>query len=296
MNSVLGDALQKALDAKKNDYSNFVWKGEKRKEGDKYVQESEKISEMSPERLKECWNHCEKMLRNDDPKHLGRYNVLEEINKEIEKCNVELFLRYLENKYLVRDNYNPTPRFKMMIAIKEFIKNSNEEAESRGINLDWKTLSVNHLRNGNFPTEFQDVNISDALEGCIDQLGAFNKQHLTMTFITKMGLWFTKSEENELKGNSNMEKLKSAKERLNLPSKLVLRFSEKGLSYHEMRAILTLPKKQKYSDMTTEQLVTLRNKVLLRLSKEIDSHIYSWKRLQKQIELVAKSKGINLND
>lgn len=296
MNNVLGDALQKAMNSKKNDFSSFIWKGEKRKEGDKYVQESEKIMDMDEKRLKECWNHCEKMLRNDDPKHLGRYNVLEEINKEIEKCNVELFLRYLENKYLVRDNYNPTPRFKMMIAIKEFIKNSNEEAESRGINLDWKTLSVNHLRDGNFPTEFQDVNISDALEGCIDQLGAFNKQHLTMTFITKMGLWFTKSEENELKGNSNMEKLKSAKERLNLPSKLVLRFSEKGLSYHEMRAILTLPKKQKYSDMTTEQLVTLRNKVLLRLSKEIDSHIYSWKRLQKQIELVAKSKGINLND
>lgn len=296
MNNVLGDALQKAMNSKKNDFSSFIWKGEKRKEGDKYVQESEKIVDMDEKRLKECWNHCEKMLRNDDPKHLGRYNVLEEINEEIEKCNVELFLRYLENKYLVRDNYNPTPRFKMMIAIKEFIKNSNEEAESRGISLDWKTLSVNHLSNGNFPTEFQDINISDALEGCIDQLGAFNKQHLTMTFITKMGLWFTKSEENELKGNSNMEKLKSAKERLNLPSKLVLRFSEKGLSYHEMRAILTLPKKQKYSDMTTEQLVTLRNKVLLRLSKEIDSHIYSWKRLQKQIELVAKSKGINLND
>ena len=296
MNNVLGDALQKAMNSKKNDFSSFIWKGEKRKEGDKYVQESEKIMDMDEKRLKECWNHCEKMLRNDDPKHLGRYNVLEEINEEIEKCNVELFLRYLENKYLVRDNYNPTPRFKMMIAIKEFIKNSNEEAESRGISLDWKTLSVNHLSNGNFPTEFQDINISDALEGCIDQLGAFNKQHLTMTFITKMGLWFTKSEENELKGNSNMEKLKSAKERLNLPSKLVLRFSEKGLSYHEMRAILTLPKKQKYSDMTTEQLVTLRNKVLLRLSKEIDSHIYSWKRLQKQIELVAKSKGINLND
>ena len=296
MNNVLGDALQKAMNSKKNDFSSFIWKGEKRKEGDKYVQESEKIMDMDEKRLKECWNHCEKMLRNDDPKHLGRYNVLEEINEEIEKCNVELFLRYLENKYLVRDNYNPTRRFKMMIAIKEFIKNSNEEAESRGISLDWKTLSVNHLSNGNFPTEFQDINISDALEGCIDQLGAFNKQHLTMTFITKMGLWFTKSEENELKGNSNMEKLKSAKERLNLPSKLVLRFSEKGLSYHEMRAILTLPKKQKYSDMTTEQLVTLRNKVLLRLSKEIDSHIYSWKRLQKQIELVAKSKGINLND
>lgn len=296
MNNTLGDALQKALDAKKNDYSNFVWKGEKRKEGDKYVQEVEHIENMSPERLKECWEHCEKMLRNDDPKHLGRYNVLEEVTKEIEKCNVELFLRYLENKYLVREHYNPTPRFKMMVAIREFIKNSDQEAEARGINLDWKTLPITHLSDGEFPAEFQDISISDALEGCIDQLGAFNKQHLTMTFITKMGLWFTKQEENELKANSNTDRLKLAKERLHLPSKLVLRFSEKGLSFHEMRAMLTLPKKQKYSDMTTEQLTTLRNKVLLRLSREIDGHIFSWKRLQRQIELIAKNKGVNLHD
>jgi plasmid maintenance system antidote protein VapI len=48
--------------------------------------------------------------------------------------------------------------------------------------------------------------------------------------------------------------------------------------------------------MTTEQLVTLRNKVLLRLSKEVDTHIFNWKRLQKQLELVAKSKGINLDE
>lgn len=296
MNNVLGDALKKAIDAKKNDYSNFVWKGEKRKEGDKYVQDNEKIVDMTPERLKECWEHCERMLRNDDPKHLGRYNVLEEVIEEIGKCNVELFLRYLENKYLVREHYNPTPRFKMMVAIREFIKNSEQEAEARGISLDWKTLPITHLSEGGFPAEFQDISISDALEGCIDQLGAFNKQHLTMTFITKMGLWFTKQEEKELKATSNTDRLKLAKERLHLPSKLILRFSEKGLSFHEMRAMLTLPKKQKYSDMTTEQLVTLRNKVLLRLSKEIDSHIFNWKRLQRQIELIAKNKGVNLHD
>jgi hypothetical protein len=63
-----------------------------------------------------------------------------------------------------------------------------------------------------------------------------------------------------------------------------------------MRAILILPKKQKYSDMTTEQLVTLRNKVLLRFQREVDGHIYNWRKLQKQIELVAKNKGIDLND
>ena len=296
MNTVLGEALQKALDKKKSDYSSFVWKGKKEKVGDKFVQNSEVISEMSPERLKQCWEHCEKMLRNDNPKHLGRYNVLEEVVSEINKCNTELFLRYLEGSYMRRENWIPTPRFKMMLAIREFIKNSEEEAEKNGITLDWKALSVSHLNGGEFPAEFQDVNIADTLDGCTDNLGAYSKQHLTMTFITKMGLWFTKAEENELKAPSNTERLKLAKEKLHLPSKLVLRFNEKGLSYHEMRAMLTLPKKQKYSDMTTEQLVTLRNKVLLRLSKEVDSHIVSWKRLQKQIELVAKSKNINLHE
>jgi len=288
MNKVLGDALQKALDAKKNDYSNFVWKGEKRKDGDKFIQESERIVDMSPERLIECWKHCEKMLRNDDPKHLGRYNVLDEVTDQINKCNIELLLRYFENTYQKRENTSSTKRFSLMVSLRQLMGNNTEIS-------DWSIVPISYISEG-LPDEFKDISIEDVLKGCTDTLGAFSKQHLTMTFITKMGLWFTKSEENELKANSNTDRLKLAKERLHLPSKLVLRFSEKGLSYHEMRAMLTLPKKQKYSDMTTEQLVTLRNKVLLRLSREIDGHIFSWKRLQKQIELVAKSKGIDLND
>lgn len=290
MNNVIGDALQKALDAKKNDYSNFIWKGEKRKEGDKYIQESKRIIDMTPEELKECWNHCDKMLRNNDPKHLGRYNVLEEVTSQINKCNTELLLRYFENTYQKRENGTATKRFSLMISLRQLMNNNSEIS-------DWSTVPFSSISNS-LPDEFKDISVADVLDGCTDNLGAYNKQHLTMTFITKMGLWFTKTEENELKGanNSNSERLKVAKERLHLPSKLILRFSEKGLSYHEMRAMLMLPKKQKYSDMTTEQLVTLRNKVLLRLSREIDGHIYSWKHLQKQIELVAKSKGINLND
>jgi plasmid maintenance system antidote protein VapI len=288
MNNVLGDALQKALDFKKNDYSNFVWKGEKKKSGDKYVQETERIIDMSPERLVECWKHCEKMLNNNDPKHLGRYNVLEEVTSQINKCNVELLLRYLENTYQKRENVYAVKRFSLMISLRQLMSKNSEIS-------DWSVVPMSRISD-DLPDEFRDVNIADVLDGCTDNLGAFNKQHLTMTFITKMGLWFTKAEENELKGNSNVERLKIAKERLRLPSKLVLRFSEKGLSYDEMRSMLTLPKKQKYSDMTTKQLVTLRNKVLLRLSREIDTHIYNWKRLQKQIELVAKSKNINLND
>lgn len=290
MNNTLGDALQKALTAKKNDYSNFIWKGRKRKEGDKYVQDSEKISEMTPERLKECWKHCEKMLRNNDPKNLGRYNVLDEVISQINKCNTELLLRYFENTYQKRENDVSTKRFSLMISLRQLMSNNSEIS-------DWSVVPFSKISE-NLPDEFKDISVADVLDACTDSLGVFDKQHLTMTFITKMGLWFSKAEENELKGttNSNIERLKTAKERLYLPAKLVLRFSEKGLSFHEMRAMLTLPKKQKYSDMTTEQLLTLRNKVLLRLSKEIDGHIFSWKKLQKQIEIVAKSKNIELND
>ena len=286
--STVGDALQKALDNKKNDYSNFIWKGEKRKEGKKFVQESERMIDMSPERLKECWQRCEIMLHNDDPKSLGRYNVLDEVTEQINKCNVELLLRYFENTYQPRENTVATKRFSLMVSIRQLMSN-NPEIQ------DWTGISISKIGE-NIPDEFKDININDVLDGCIDNLGSFQKQHLTMTFITKTGLWFTKAEEAEFKCANNIERLKLAKERLHLPAELVLRLNEKGLSFKEMRAILTLPKKQKYSDMTTDQLVTLRNKVLLRLSREIDSHIYSWKRLQKQIELVAKSKGINLND
>lgn len=290
MNNTLGDALQKAFDAKKNDYSNFVWKGRKKKEGERYVQESEKIIDMTPEKLKECWDHCEKMLRNNDPKHLGRYNVLEEVTSQINKCNTELLLRYFENTYQKRENQPATKRFSLMVSLRQLMSNNSEIS-------DWSVVPISHISE-NLPDEFKDISIADVLDGCTDNLGAFSKQHLTMTFITKMGLWFTKAEENELKSptNSNVERLRIAKEKLHLPTKLILRFSEKGLSFHEMRAMLTLPKKQKYSDMTTEQLVTLRNKVLLRLSREIDGHIFNWKRLQKQIELVAKSKKVSLND
>ncbi len=286
-NTVLGEAYKKALENKKNDFSTFIWKGEKRKNGEKYVQENEKISEMSPERLKACYNHCEKMLHNEDPKHLGRYNVLDEVNDQINKCNVELLLRYYENSYM-HDNRADIKRKTLWISLRQLMANNPEIT-------DWSKVPITNIST-DLPSEFNDVNIADVMDACIDYLGAFSKQHLTMTFITKMGLWFTKAEENELKGTSNTERLKIAKERLRLPDKLNLRFSEKGLSYHEMRAMLVLPKKQKYSDMTTEQLSTLRNKVLLRFQREVDGHIFSWKRLQKQIELVAKSKGINLND
>jgi len=289
-NTVLGTALQEAL-AKKVDTSSYIWKGEKRKEGDKYVQESERIDEMTPERLKECYRHCQIMLNNDDPKNLGRYNLLDEINLQIKKCTIELLIRFFENKYKQDENRTPTPRTPQLWNNFRTLMSNNPEIE------DWTLVPITQVAS-DLPVEFSNVNISELMDGCVDCLEAFDKKHLTMTFITKMGIWLSKSEELELKNvaKNNTEKLKWIKTKLHLPEKLVLRYSEKGLSYHEMRSILSLPKKQRYSDMTNEQLVLLSTKILPRLQKQIDSHIFSWKHLMRQLETVAKMKNIELND
>lgn len=284
--NTIADAFEKALN-EKNHFSNFVWKGEKKKVGDKYVQETIKFVDMTPEQLQACYNHCNKMLYNENPKHLGRYNVLEEVTDQINKCNVELLIRYYENAYKSNENRQVIPRSTLNLDLRKLKANSPDIP-------DWNKVMISSV--SKVPAEFNNININDLLDGCIFYLGAFDKVHLTMTFVTKMGLWFTKMEENELKGNSNADRLKTAKEQLHLPSKLNLRFSEKGLSYHEMRAILTLPKRQRYDQMTTEQLLTLRDKILPRFQRTVDGHIFNWEKLKNQIKIVAKERNIQLND
>lgn len=277
--NVLGNALQKAL------AEEFVWKGEKRKEGDKFVQDSVRFVDMTNEELQKCYNHCNKMLYNEDPKNPGRYKVLVEVKDQIDKCNRELMLRYFENSYM-RNNRQETRREDLYLILRE-LKNNNPQIE------DWSNLPLSKFTS-NLPSEFNKVSVDDTVDACLDYLGSLDKSHLTMTFIAKMGLWFTKAEEIELKAGSNLERLKLAKEKLHLPQRLNLRFSDKGLSYHEMKAMLSLPKRQRYKDMTNEQLSVLRNKILPRYQKEIDTHIYNWNTLKKQIEIVAKQREFTL--
>lgn len=295
MSTVLGAALVKAFDAKKPDYSKFVWKGPKVRVGDHYEQEVIKLVDATPGQLIKFKNHCEKMLHNEDPRNPGRYNVLELVKEQINKCNIELLIRYFKNVYL-SSTRTPIERYNLMLMLRALMHN-NPQIE------DWGEVKMHSLSvlaseiPGGLPDEFSNVSVLELLDGCTDSLGAFNKSHITMSFIVNMGIWFTKSEELEFKEkfSSNMERLKAAKDRLRIPDKIKVKFNDKGLSFHEMRAILTLPKQQKYSDMTTEQLLTLRNKILLRYLREVDSHIYSWKKLIREIDLVAYNRGLKLS-
>ena len=53
-------------------------------------------------------------------------------------------------------------------------------------------------------------------------------------------------------------------------------------------------KPKKYSELTTDQLTVLRNKVLFKLENEVMFHIEQWEERMRQLKLVAESKGITL--
>jgi hypothetical protein len=145
--------------------------------------------------------------------------------------------------------------------------------------------------------EFRDVTIHDVLLGAVGVLGLFDRSHISLSFITKMGVWLTDKEMNELlerdKDGKARNRIDVIKERFNLRKDIKLYPNENGLSYTELRAMLNL-KTKKYSELTTDQLLVLRDKVLFRFEDEVRFHISQWEDIINKIERVAEIKGITL--
>lgn len=293
MTTVLADKLMEALDAKKNDIKSFVWKGEKREVDKQFVQDEIKLVDATPEQLNTFYKHCKTMLYNKDKKNPGRYVLLEMIKEQRENCNVELFLKYLAAGDELTGR-KPYPRFSYFQALKTFLDN-NKEVLPREV---WATTPITVITS--VPVEFSEITIDKVYKACLDSLGAFNRKHLTINFITKMGLWFTAQEMKDLtekdeETGKTMNRLDVVKLRCNLKNNIKLRIDQNGLSYKEFRAMMNL-KSKKYSELTTDQLTILRDKMLFKLEEEVAFHINQWEERMKNIEKVAEYKGITLNN
>lgn len=282
--SILKEKLNEAMLSKKNDINSFIWKGKKVKVGESFIQEEIKLVNASPEQLKEWYKYCEVMLYNTSKDVPGRYLVLESIHDQRKRCNAELCLRQLESA-----EENKIPRYKLNLQIQDLLS-----AEGN------KSLSAKDLTLGdvsNIDCEYEDIPLNLIIEGCIDKLGVFNRKYLKLSFILKQGLWLTQQEINDLtEHDENGEvrnRLDIVRERLNINKNIEFKINTKGLSYSQLRAMLQL-KNKKYSEMTTEQLKTLRNRILFNLENEIKHHILQWENRKMQLEIVAKQKGINL--
>lgn len=282
----MGSKLAEAIEKKKTDINSFIWKGRKVEVNGQFVQEEVRLVDASERQLNDFFNHCQSMLTNKSEKDPGRYPLLNIIKDQRMRCNAELFLRWLEDPEGV--GY---PRFKFLEALRGFLDTN------KGI-VDPDTFPIYKVLNSDqCPTEFADIPCSVILEGCLDRLGRFDKKHLTLSFILKQGLWFTPQESKDLTikdDNGNVrDRIEVVRENLKLPSAIKIHVNPRGLSYAQLRSMINL-KSKKYSDLTSDQLRLLRDRILFSLEDDVRMHAEQWEMRKQQIIQVMQSKGMTL--
>ncbi len=288
--TIMKEKLMSAIEAKKNDVKSFVWKFAKKSD---MTQDKIKLMDATPEQLNQFYDHCVSMLYNDSKQNPGRYVLLNIIADQRKKCNIELFLRKLESGELCAD-HKGYPRHLYMQDIRSYINAHREDFPSNELD----NISIAACTGG-LPREFERISIDDAFNGTLDMLGMFNPKHITFKFILDMGIHLTDKEmlefdEKDANGNTR-KKPEVIKERLGINKDVILVVKPSGLNFTELRAMVNLHP-CKYSELTTDQLTVLRNKVLFRLENDIMKHIKSWEERMRQIILVAKTRGITINN
>lgn len=283
--TLLRERLLEAQERKENDIKSFTWLYPKDRDNGN-IQNEVKLVSCTEEQLKGFYSHCNKMLYNDSKENPGRVNVLKIIQDQITKIGVELMLRDFESK---NENFD---RFSFALSIDEFLEKNKD--------VDSKVATIKNFIK--VPRKYEDLTLYSVYEGCIGKLGLFENPHITRSFILRMGLWLNKgtgdykklkewSELNKLSSLNTMEKVYKY---LRLREYDKLRSNPTGLNLSQMKGMLEITHSKKYTDLTTEQLVTLRYRVLLDLRANVRSHISKWETLKHQIELVAESKGFKL--
>ena len=284
MSTLMGEKIKAAMDKKSTDINTFVWKGSKvLDESGKYRQSEKKLVSMDERELNDCYNYCKTMLFNKDTKNPGRYIVLELIADQKDRCGAELFLRYINQK-------STLSRFSLLDSINDFLNNNKESFKN------YRPIVGDAF--SNLPTEFVKIPLDLVIDGCLDRLGAFDKKHITRTFILKQGIWLTPAESKDLLESDGFgeerDRMEVIRERLNIKDVERLYINSTGLNYTQMRAMLNIKPNRKYLDLTTVQLETLRYRILFGLEETVKEHIASWERRMEEIEMVAESKGFRL--
>ena len=280
MTTVLGDKLAEKLAEKANDINSYVWKGPKVNG----VQEEIKLVDSSYEQLRKFYKHCNQMLYNTDSKNPGRITLLSIISDQIQRCRAELLIRWLRSA----KQYTNT---RCLEDLKDIIKNNKEVLTQEAI----KTYPIGNLMNG-LPVEWDRVPISLVMDACLDSLGQLDNSHLTLNFIVKMGLWFTQQEmqkdlyQKDPNTGKAVNRLEVIKKELKLNPSINLRIDDTGLSYSEFKSMYRL-KRDKYANLTSDQLKLLSNKVLYRFQLQCEKQAKQWEDKIDEIKKVAESKG-----
>lgn len=270
-----GNALQSAIESKKSDINQLVWKDK----GGKEV----RLMDMSKEDLQKVYNHATDMLYNTNKYTPGRIQVKQNIKTLIANCNAELFLRYILhdcNVDILRTN----------IQVIEFVrqcKAANNLSDDDSVTTLFTSV----------PVEFESVTLGQLIDACFDKLDIINRKMISDKFILSQGIWLTEEEKKDLTELDNEGKVRPwldvIKERLLLDN-VKLRVDPKGFSYFEFRSLVHLEPLPKISRLPSDTLRLLRDKVFILLDADTDYHIQKWTNIKDNIEKIAEYKGIDL--
>lgn len=226
------------------------------------------------------------MLYNSNPWSPGKFEVRKNIQTLWNACNTELFVRVILHEC-------DTP-IKTKKDILDFVNGMRLQFDRNIIN-----ESISLLFNGLEP-EFEKITISKLMDACFDKLDVLNTKLITEKFILAQGIWLTNEEKKDLTEYDAEGKIRNrmevVKERLAgwINPNARLRISPTGLTFNEFRSLVQLGQMPKITSLSTTTLKTLRDKVLLLLDNDLDYHINKWQLLIRQIERVAKARGIEL--
>lgn len=280
---ILENAIEQGKENAKNErknIKNYTWKGPKVKLEDGSIEQlSVKLIDATEEQLNDFYKHCNTMLYNTDPKNLGRVPLLKSLQEVRDKCGVELFYRDSEVK--------KSTRFTIVNALNSAIANNN-----------LSPIQVNYLTLGHLLTtqkEFNDLPINLVIDGGLDKLGRFDASHMTFNFLLRQGIWLATGEKKDCITLAKDDKIAKIKAALKLKPTANLELNPiTGLSIAEMKIALDI-RDRKYSEIPTEQLRLIREKLTFALEDDIKIHISQWENRKMQIEEVAELKGISLN-
>ena len=278
--TVLGDNLKQALNDKVEDINTYVWKGPKVNG----VQEEIRLVDADYDQLKKYYNHCNQMLYNTDGKNPGRLTLINIVSDQIQRCRAELLIRWLR----AEKQYTNTT---CLEDLKEVIRKNKSVLTQETI----KTYPIGNIMSG-LPIDLEQVPISLVMDACLDSLGQFDNSHLTLNFIVKMGLWFTQQEmqkdlyRKDPNTGKAVNRLEVVSKELRLSPLVSLKICDTGLSYAEFRSMCRL-KRDKYANLTSDQLKLLSSKVLYRFQNQCENQAKQWEDKMEEIKKVAESKG-----
>jgi hypothetical protein len=287
------EKLTEAINAKNNDVNSYVWKFARDENGN---QDSIRLVDATEEQLNQFYKRANVMLHNTDSKNPGRYVIRQITRDQMDRCNTELFLREYR-----KGTFTNGEACSQYILCRQLLDRINENKE---VFPDGKLYEIPITEIfTNVPTEYRNLSVGLLVDACMDKLGAINTSHISFKFIvTHLGVFLSDDDIKELVSNNERGKYLSneslVKEALDIKPNYQVRVSPSGLSYSEFRSMVRLKSRSiyQYSSLTTEQLLTLRNKVLFRFEQKVNHQIQQWEDIITQIRKVAEFKGYTLED